>query len=147
MKKSAQSLAVHHRGDRALFPYLARRKNHEETNRHCRSVCRLSGPVCRCVATELTSRGNTRTAHASRCNHHTARSSGDTGNGRSHIARGKKEEVTLSELIQKANIAPEPSPVQMLLSSEVPIPPEQNATPQHLTAIQTTWSICRTSAG
>lgn len=46
--------------------------------------------LCRCVATERTGRGNTRTAHASRCNRHTARSSGDTRNRRSQITRGRK---------------------------------------------------------
>lgn len=49
--KSAQSLAVRRR-DRALFPCPEGRKQHEETNHHGCSVRRLSGPVCRCVASE-----------------------------------------------------------------------------------------------
>ena len=62
----------------------------EETNRRCGSIRRLSGHVCRCVASERTNRGNTRTTHATRCNRRTARSSGDAKNRRSHNTRERK---------------------------------------------------------
>ena len=39
-------------------------------------------------------------------------------------------ETTLPELIEKADIVPDPSPAQTPPASEVPVPPEQNATPQ-----------------
>ena len=42
----------------------------------------------------------------------------------------EKVETTLSELIEKADIVPDPSPAQTPPASEVPVPPEQNATPQ-----------------
>ena len=42
----------------------------------------------------------------------------------------EKSEATLSELVEEADIAPEPSPTQTPPASEVPVPPEQNATPQ-----------------
>ena len=51
MDAQSQSLAVRRR-DRALFPCPEGRKQHEETNHHGCSVRRLSGPVCRCVASE-----------------------------------------------------------------------------------------------
>lgn len=42
----------------------------------------------------------------------------------------EKVETTLPELIEKADIVPDPSPAQTPPASEVPVPPEQNATPQ-----------------
>lgn len=42
----------------------------------------------------------------------------------------EKAEATLLELVEKADIVPEPSPAQTPPASEVPAPPEQNATPQ-----------------
>ena len=42
----------------------------------------------------------------------------------------EKSEATLPELVEEADIAPEPSPAQAPPPSEVPIPPEQDATPQ-----------------
>ena len=42
----------------------------------------------------------------------------------------EKAETTLPELVEEADIAPEPSPAQAPPPSEVPIPPEQDATPQ-----------------
>ena len=42
----------------------------------------------------------------------------------------EKVETTLPELIEKAGIVPDPSPAQTPPASEVPVPPEQNATPQ-----------------
>ena len=37
--------------------------------------------------------------------------------------------ATLPELVEEADIAPEPPPAQMPPASEVPVPPEQDATP------------------
>ena len=42
----------------------------------------------------------------------------------------EKSEATLSELVEEADIVPKPSPTQTPPASEVPVPPEQNATPQ-----------------
>lgn len=42
----------------------------------------------------------------------------------------EKSEATLPELVEEADIVPEPSPTQTPPASEVPVPPEQNATPQ-----------------
>ena len=42
----------------------------------------------------------------------------------------EKVETTLPELIEKADIVPDPSPAQTPPASEVSVPPEQNATPQ-----------------
>lgn len=42
----------------------------------------------------------------------------------------EKSKATLPELVEEADIVPEPSPTQMPPASEVPVPPEQNATPQ-----------------
>ena len=42
----------------------------------------------------------------------------------------EKSEATLPELVEEADIAPEPSPAQTPPASEVPVPPEQNAPPQ-----------------
>lgn len=42
----------------------------------------------------------------------------------------EKVQTTLPELIEKADIVPDPSPAQTPPASEVPVPPEQNATPQ-----------------
>ena len=42
----------------------------------------------------------------------------------------EKAEATLLELVEEADIVPEPSPAQTPPASEVPVPPEQNATPQ-----------------
>ena len=42
----------------------------------------------------------------------------------------EKGEATLQELVEEADIAPEPSPAQTPPASEVPVPPEQNTTPQ-----------------
>ena len=41
-----------------------------------------------------------------------------------------KAKATLPELVEEADIVPEPSPAQTPPASEVPVPPEQNATPQ-----------------
>ena len=41
----------------------------------------------------------------------------------------EKSEATLPELVEEADIAPEPSPAQTPPASEVPVPPEQDATP------------------
>ena len=66
----------------------------------------------------------------------------------------EKAGATLPELVEEADIVPEPSPAQMPPSSKVPVLPEQDVTPpqnqnlpRHLTANRTTWSMCRTSAG
>ena len=42
----------------------------------------------------------------------------------------EKSEATLQELVEEADIVPEPSPTQTPPASEVPVPPEQNTTPQ-----------------
>lgn len=42
----------------------------------------------------------------------------------------EKAEATLPELVEEADIVPEPSPAQTPPASEVPVPPEQDATPQ-----------------
>ena len=42
----------------------------------------------------------------------------------------EKSEATLSELVEEADIVPKPSPTQTPPAGEVPVPPEQNATPQ-----------------
>lgn len=42
----------------------------------------------------------------------------------------EKSEATLQELVEEADIAPEPSPAQTPPPSEVPVPPDQDATPQ-----------------
>ena len=42
----------------------------------------------------------------------------------------EKSEATLSELVEEADIVPKPSPTQTPPASEVPVQPEQNATPQ-----------------
>lgn len=42
----------------------------------------------------------------------------------------EKAEAILPELVEEADIAPGPSPAQAPPASEVPVPPEQNATPQ-----------------
>ena len=42
----------------------------------------------------------------------------------------EKTKATLPELVEEADIVPEPSPAQTPPASEVPVPPEQNATPQ-----------------
>ena len=52
----------------------------EEANHYCSRIRRLSGPVCRRVATERAIHGNTRTTHTARRNRRTARSSGDARN-------------------------------------------------------------------
>ena len=41
----------------------------------------------------------------------------------------EKAEATLPKLGEEADIAPEPPPAQMPPASEVPVPPEQDATP------------------
>lgn len=41
----------------------------------------------------------------------------------------EKSEATLPELVEEADIAPEPSPAQTPSASEVPVLPEQDATP------------------
>ena len=41
----------------------------------------------------------------------------------------EKSEATLPELVEKADIVPEPSPAQTPPESDVPAPPEQDATP------------------
>ena len=41
----------------------------------------------------------------------------------------EKTEATLPELVEEADIVPEPSPAQTPPESEVPVPPEQDATP------------------
>ena len=41
----------------------------------------------------------------------------------------EKTEATLPELVEEADIVPEPSPAQTPPASEVPVPPEQDATP------------------
>ena len=42
----------------------------------------------------------------------------------------EKSEATLPELVEEADIAPEPSPAQTPPASEVPVPPEQDTTSQ-----------------
>lgn len=42
----------------------------------------------------------------------------------------EKAGATLPELVEEADIVPEPSPAQMPPSSEVPVLPEQDAAPQ-----------------
>lgn len=42
----------------------------------------------------------------------------------------EKAKATLQELVEEADIVPEPSPTQTPPASEVPVPPEQNTTPQ-----------------
>ena len=42
----------------------------------------------------------------------------------------EKTEATLPELVEEADIVPEPSPAQTPPASEVPVPPEQDTTPQ-----------------
>ena len=42
----------------------------------------------------------------------------------------EKARETLPELVEEADIVPEPSPAQTPPASEVPVPPEQNTTPQ-----------------
>ena len=42
----------------------------------------------------------------------------------------EKAEATLPELVEEADIVPEPSPAQTPPASEVPVPPEQDTTPQ-----------------
>ena len=42
----------------------------------------------------------------------------------------EKAEATLLELVEEADIVPEPSPAQTPPASEVPVPPEQDTTPQ-----------------
>ena len=42
----------------------------------------------------------------------------------------EKTEATLPELVEEADIVPEPSPDQTTPVSEVPVPPKQDATPQ-----------------
>lgn len=42
----------------------------------------------------------------------------------------EKAKATLPELVEEADIVPEPSPDQTTPVSEVPVPPEQDATPQ-----------------
>ena len=42
----------------------------------------------------------------------------------------EKSKAPLPELVEKADIVPEPSPAQMPPSSEVPVLPEQDAAPQ-----------------
>lgn len=67
----------------------------------------------------------------------------------------EKSKAILPELVEKADIAPEPSPAQTHPASEVPVPPEQDTTPphknqnlpRHLIANQTTWSMCWALAG
>ena len=41
----------------------------------------------------------------------------------------EKTKATLPELVEEADIVPEPSPAQTPPASEVPVPPEQDATP------------------
>ena len=45
----------------------------------------------------------------------------------------EKSEATLQELVEEADIAPEPLPAQTPPPSEVPVPPDQDATPQQKT--------------
>ena len=42
----------------------------------------------------------------------------------------EKAKATLQELVEEADIVPEPSPTQTPPASEVPVPPEQDTTPQ-----------------
>ena len=101
----------------------------EETKHHYCNIRRLSGLVCRCVAAERASCGNTRTTHTARRNRHTAQSSENTRNRRNHNARGKKADVTQLEPVKEAITAPEPTPTQTPPVREVHAPSEQNATP------------------
>ena len=41
----------------------------------------------------------------------------------------EKSEATLQELVEEADIVPEPSPAKTPPPSEVPVPPEQDVTP------------------
>lgn len=46
------------------------------------------------------------------------------------LSEEEKARATLPELGEEAGIVPEPSPAQASPASEVPVPPEQDATPQ-----------------
>lgn len=48
------------------------KKRNEEANHYFHGIRRLSGPVCRYVAAERSSRGNIRTTHTARRNRRTA---------------------------------------------------------------------------
>lgn len=110
-----------------LFPCLERRKNHEETNHHCRSR-RLSGPVCRCVAA-----GRARETPALPTPAAVIATQPEVPEipeiEEVKSSEEEKARETLPELVEEADIVPEPSPAQTPPASEVPVSPEQDATP------------------
>ena len=66
----------------------------------------------------------------------------------------EKSEATLPELVEEADIAPEPSPAQTpqrakyrLPLNRMPHHSKNRSLPRYLTANRTTWSMCRASAG
>ena len=91
----------------------------------------LSGPLCRCVDTERTSLGNTSAPTTPASVMATPPEVPEIPEKEEVISPEKeKAETTMLELVEEADIAPEPSPTPTSPKSEAQASPEQDATPQ-----------------
>lgn len=87
--------------------------------------------MCRCVATEATSRGNTPALSTPAAVIATQPEVPAMPEMKEVITpEEEKSEATRQELVEEADITLGPSPAQTPPPSEVPVPPEQDATPQ-----------------